>query len=165
MRRALADLPEFTPPEGILLKSFSPGDEKAWEEIIFESFGQRIDFNEFMEKDPVYKPERVLFLVVNGDRAATASAWRSEKYGANTGYLHMVGVSPKHQGKRFGYHISLAAMHKLKNEGCGEIALQTDDFRLAAIKTYLNLGFEPDLHFHESIRSRWDAIRSLVNHE
>ena len=35
--------------------------------------------------------------------------------------------------------------------------LWTDDWRLPAIKTYLNLGFEPDIE-HESHPERWRAV-------
>jgi len=39
--------------------------------------------------------------------------------------------------------------------------LETDDYRLPAIKTYLNLGFEP-LLVHENQRDRWRNILSAL---
>ncbi len=35
--------------------------------------------------------------------------------------------------------------------------LCTDDWRLPAVKTYLNLGFEPEI-IHESHPARWKAV-------
>ncbi|MDR3689213.1 MAG: hypothetical protein P4L46_07535, partial [Fimbriimonas sp.] len=47
--------------------------------------------------------------------------------------------------------------------GKRDIRLTTDDFRLAAIQTYLNLGFEPDM-WHESHPGRWAAILQELGH-
>jgi len=71
--------------------------------------------------------------------------------------LHMVGVAKKHTGKGLGFQVSLAALHQMAKEGSEFAVLQTDDFRLPAIKTYLKLGFKPVIVDENQIE-RWNAI-------
>ncbi|MBI3944816.1 MAG: GNAT family N-acetyltransferase [Armatimonadetes bacterium] len=160
MRRAsLEDLPEVALPPGYRIRSFRPGDEAHWATIISESFGgpagpQRFDM---MKDDAAFRPERVLFVECEEGPVGTASAWSRVKQGKDAGYLHMVGVRPAHAGKRLGYWVSLAALRQLAREGKRSALLHTDDFRLAAIKTYLRLGFEP-LLVSEEQPGRWRAV-------
>jgi mycothiol synthase len=68
-----------------------------------------------------------------------------------------VSASPDHQGKGLGYQVSLAALLFIKELGYAETFLHTDDIRLPAIKTYLKLGFEPEIT-HKSHPERWQAV-------
>ncbi|MBN1553669.1 MAG: GNAT family N-acetyltransferase [Phycisphaerae bacterium] len=144
-------------PKGYSLRSFRDGEETAWETIIAESFEQTIEFDTRMRSDPAFQPERILFITRGDTPVATASAWYMDKYGPDLGYIHMVGVLPSHQGKKLGYWVNLAALHYFAAENRKGAVLQTDDFRRAAIKTYIRLGFEPCL-VHENQRERWNQI-------
>ena len=161
MRRPdLHNLPAVHLPDGFHLRLFREGDERAWEIIIAESFHRELQPNEFenaIKSRPPFKPERVLFVVSNDVPVATATAWEEPKYGQEAGYLHMVGVRPGHQGKRLGYWVSVAVLHRFVVEGRKKAVLQTDDFRLPAVKTYLALGFEP-LLVDENQRQRWPDV-------
>jgi mycothiol synthase len=156
MRRGhLRDLPKIELPAGYSIRSFKDGDERFWDRIIQVTFETpSYDFNKVMKADPAFRPERVLFVTCGDEPVATASAWQVDRFGPVIGYLHMVGVSPEHQGKQLGYWVSLAVLHHFVAVGRMEAVLQTDDFRLAAIKTYLRMGFEPVL-IHENQRERW----------
>ena len=72
-----------------------------------------------------------------------------------------VSVSPDHQGRGLGYQVSLAALLFIRELGYRETFLHTDDVRLAAIKTYLKLGFRPHLT-HASHERRWKAVYSRL---
>ncbi|HHY83306.1 MAG TPA: hypothetical protein GX505_11630 [Clostridiales bacterium] len=50
----------------------------------------------------------------------------------------------------------------MKKEGWTSAVLETDDFRLPAIKTYFRLGFQPKFT-HESHPDRWDKISRLIS--
>ncbi len=74
----------------------------------------------------------------------------------------MVGARTHHMGKRLGYWVTLATLYHFVEEELTDAVLQTDDFRLPAIKTYLNLGFEP-LLVHENQPDRWrEVFRTLA---
>ena len=71
--------------------------------------------------------------------------------------LGWVSVSPEHQGQSLGYQVCLAVLHFAWEMGYPGIYLNTDDWRLPAIKTYLNLHFEPEM-IHDSHPLRWKAV-------
>jgi len=88
----------------------------------------------------------------------------------NSGTIHMVSVLDKAQGMGLGKILCQHAMHYLIINGCKEIVLTTDDHRLPAIKTYLNLGYVPvisGLHtgqpIDEDMIKRWKDVYSKLN--
>lgn len=157
----LNNLPDLCLPDGYSERSYREGDVQAWCQIISESFEESWDaarFKDYMLGDAAFRPERIRFLInAAGVPCATASAYRRHKYGPDSGYVHMVGVLSSEAGKRLGYAISLRVLQLFREEGCCDAVLQTDDFRLAAIKTYLNLGFQP-LLVEEGQRDRWEKV-------
>ncbi len=161
---SLSNLPAWSLPPGYEMRSLQPGDEQAWEQIIAASFGEQYHFKEFMEKEDQYEPEKVWFVVHNHRPVATASAWHINKYPEDTGCLHMVGILPEHAGKGLGKQVSLAALHKMKQEGRSKAMLNTNTFRLPAIKTYLNIGFTPHIIDDEHVE-RWRTAAEQLKDE
>lgn len=158
---SLLALPPVVLKEGYTSCTFRPGDEAAWERVIGESFGHRYLFTT-MTEDEQFRPERVFFICHEGIPVATASAWWRPQWGEDTGYLHMVGVLPNYAGQRLGYLVSLLAMHRLAEEKRTRAILETDDFRIPAIVSYLKLGFEPKL-VHPNQVERWKKIFTDLN--
>jgi mycothiol synthase len=160
LRPNLDDLPALAPPEGYWIRTYRPGDAANWALVLSESFGHEFTaeyFERQMKRDNAFRPERMFFVECADGVAASASAWYQPRWGKDTGYVHFVGTRPSHAGKRLGYWVSLATLHQFVREGRTCAQLQTDDFRLAAIKTYLRLGFQPRL-VHENQRERWRAL-------
>jgi mycothiol synthase len=163
VRESLEGLPALELPEGYRARSLEAGDEAAWERIIRASFAWEQPFDKGMAGDEAYKPERVWFVVdEHGVPIATASAWYRPQWSEDTGYLHMVGLMPEHAGKRLGYSVSLAALLHMVREGRTKAVLNTDDFRIPAIKTYFNLGFIPELADHDHLQ-RWTELSRVLN--
>lgn len=161
MDRNLKDIPD-TSLEGYHLRSYKPGDEVHWDKIIRESFGMDdISFDAHMRNDSEYRPERVIFLCCDDIPVATASGWFKDEHGLDTGYLHMVGVLKDHGGKGLGAIVSYGALSAMKDEGRTRVVLNTDDFRIPAIKTYLKMDFRPVMT-HESHARRWAHIFNRV---
>lgn len=157
LRDDLCELPYIALPAGYLIRTFRKGEQQAWERIIQQSFGSETSFAETMMADRCYLPQRVHFVCCGGQAVGTASAWVVPGWGARYGFLHYVGVTPRHQGKGLGFQVSLAALRSMRAENKTAAVLTTDDFRLAAIGTYLRLGFRP-LLVHENQRDRWRAV-------
>lgn len=162
MRRPhVRDLPAPAVPTGYELRSFQPGDEAGWNrlmDIAFERTPGQSDFAREMAADAPYRPERVkLILDDQGTVVATASSWLQEKFGPEAGTLHWVATDPAHGGKGLGTSVSVAAMHQGASEGRTHLMLLTDDFRIAALKTYLRLDFRPVIA-HRSHPRRWRKI-------
>lgn len=158
----LSKLPPLEPPEGYKIRSYQNGDSQHWSEIIaisFESQPERFNFDAIMRRDPAFHPDRIFFVTHDEKPVATASAYfRPDRINLG-GMIHYVGVVPGHKGKKLGYWVTLAALHRMIVDDFSTGWLNTDDFRLPAIKTYLNLGFEPFL-LQESQRERWRNVFS-----
>lgn len=148
---------DYCLPTDYSTRSFREGDAGAWESIIKDAFGQKIDFNKEMKADEAFKCQRIKFICHRHKPVATASAWYRPQWGENTGYLHMVARYSTYSHKHLGYYASKAALKHIKKEGRTDAVLETDDFRIPAIKIYLRLGFEP-LSVHENQKSRWQKI-------
>jgi mycothiol synthase len=104
---------------------------------------------------------KTLLLDSGGQPVATASARLLPERFPGSGYLHWVAVDPAHTGHRFGKYISLAILHEFVALGCDDAVLETQDHRLPAIKTYLNLGFLPE-YPDEAHRERWRLVGAAL---
>lgn len=159
-RPDLENLPEIQIPEGYSVRTYKPGDEVHWARIINASFGgERIAEDarkEIMDRKQ-FDPEGLFFVTHQEELVGAACAWREAQEEKKVGYLHMVGVVPEHQGHRLGKLISLCVLHFLRKHGFSEAMLDTDDGRLPALKTYLNLGFRP-VYRDDSHSGRWKAV-------
>ena len=161
VRPNLEDLPELVIPEGYGLRSYIKGDEIHWANIITDSFGgskrtAEDTRREIIERD-VFVPDGLFFTTYEDTPVGTACAWRQSVDETEVGYVHMVGVESKHTGYKLGKWVSLAVLYYFRDNGFVCSMLDTDDFRIPAIKTYLNLGFIP-LYVEDTQDSRWEQI-------
>ena len=78
------------------------------------------------------------------------------------GVLGWVMTHPDFRGHSLGKSVSVAAMHRLQKEGYRAFSLLTDDFRVAALKTYLSLGWKPWLYM-DDMEGRWRTIAEKLN--
>lgn len=153
-RENLCGLPAVTLPAGFSVRCFAPGDQAAWNRMVVDVWA--IDFDEKIMADAYFAPERVQFICHDDVPVATATAW----YQADdpcVGVVHMVASNPAYRGRGLGLQVTAAALHQMRADGKVAATLTTDDFRLAAIKTYLKLGFAP-LASGEGHAERWDAV-------
>ena len=156
IRESLAELPPLSVPPGYLIRTFRAGDENRWEQVVAASFETPRTFQAIMREDPSFRPERIFFGIFDGMAVATASAWYHPLWGSQYGYLHFVGVRPDHRGRGLGYWVSLAALYRFVEEQRSMAALETEAFRIPAIKTYLKLGFKPQVT--SDTRAVWRSI-------
>jgi len=161
MRRPdLAGLPPVEMPEGYALRAYRPGDEEAWAAIM--NTGIRLGSGDWTAElcrekltgRPQFDPAGLFLATFGGQPVGSACAWVKQPEEAQVGELHMVCVLPEHRGRRLGYWLSLAALRRFAERGFREVGLSTDDFRLAAVRTYLDLGFQPE-HTHPGDAERW----------
>lgn len=156
-RNSLEDLPEQRIPHGLTLRTFLPDDIRGWVKLMTGAIGAWDEDSarrEFLG-DPAVAPDGIFFLVRGDEYLATATD--KQLPSADIGYLHMVAVAPSQRGKRLGRCVSLAALHHMRARGCLRAILDTDDYRLPAIRTYFGLGFLPDLLEADHVE-RWQRI-------
>ncbi|MBE6585480.1 MAG: GNAT family N-acetyltransferase [Ruminococcaceae bacterium] len=159
-------------PEGYRYEYFTGSTEEIWDWIIICRHGLLPPdagedcFKSTILEYPDLVPEKDLFFVVdlNGCRVATsASVCHQNK----EGYLHMVAALPGYRGQGIGHAMLSHALCMMEERGCTHAVLTTDDFRLPAIKTYLDAGFRPVL-YHDpdsDMRARWDGVIAALGYE
>ena len=88
------------------------------------------------------------------------------KHGEDQGYIHMVAAHPDSRGKGIGHAMLAKTLSMLEERNMKVIELRTDDWRLAAVKTYLDAGFLPVLlNDPESDHAaRWDKVREALSY-
>lgn len=146
-------------PDGYQLRTFLDGDESSAAETLMASFEDANLNADWVLKELGHHPDIwAMFVVLHGGKVvATASSKRLPDL-PSRGYVHYVGTHPDHGGKALGLAVTLATLHEFVRHGCTEAILDTDDFRIPAIKTYLRLGFEPLLN-DETHAERWAKVR------
>jgi len=104
----------------------------------------------------------IFFLVekATGRLAATAMANKlSETKPEDGGELGWVGVDPDFRGKKLAAVICSAVLDHYRKAGYKRVKLYTDAFRIPAVKTYLNIGFQPVIaDGDESAEKRWNTV-------
>ncbi len=166
MRRdGLSGLPEQRALDGYGLRPYREGDEQAWLSLLGASdFGDwnraRLDRMLQDENDPLPR-ESIWFATLDDQPIAAANAYAYKDATGTFSKLGWVCAAPEHRGHGLAYVVSLAVMQYARNAGHCYMFLNTEDFRLAAIKTYLRLGFKPVI-LDESQEPRWSQIKREI---
>jgi len=150
-------------PDDYILRLMWPEDTAAVAAVLDRAFADEA-WDAARVADTLNEQQGVkqtLVVDFRGKPTATASARLRPDRFPGSGYLHWVAVDPDHQGKRLGFFVSLAALHAFETMGCADALLETQDHRLAAIQTYLTLGFLPQ-YPDETHRPRWEAVHTAL---
>lgn len=155
----MSHLPEIVMPDGYTLRTYLPGDEEAWAQIMNTGIGEWTaeKTREELTSQPQFIAEGLFFVVKDGVPVGSACAWRKTADETQHGYLHMVCVLPEYRGKQLGYILTLAVLQYFRDHGYADVCLDTDDWRVPAIRAYLRLGFVPH-YYDDSHRERWKVI-------
>lgn len=113
---------------------------------------------------PQFDPEDCYFVTAGGIPVGSATAWLRRSDEREIGYIHMVAVVPEHRGHRLGYWATLATLHRFRERELRAAMLDTDDFRLSAIRAYLDLGFQPEQR-HPSHPERWAVVLAKLREQ
>lgn len=164
IRHGFDNLPPVVIPEGCSIRTFRPGDEKVWGEIMDTGVGtnwtvERVTAD--LTSRPQFDPQGLFFVERDGQTIGSACAWKPSAEEAEEGVVHMVCVLPKARGLNLGYTVTLAVLHYFRDHGFSFATLNTDDFRVPAVKAYLRLGFEP-VYVDGSHHERWEKLFELI---
>jgi len=152
--------PEVHVPTGYALRCYRDDDLPSYRRLL-----QAVDFGSAEEGWLHTMLDRMLpegFFVIehlaSHEIVATAMAthWPLDEhpYGAELGW---VASHPEHKGKRLGQAVSAAATRRMLQAGFRNIYIRTDDWRLAALKVYLEMGYRP-FPFAAGMAARWEKV-------
>ncbi len=158
--------PEDTVPEGFFVRQFRPGEERIWVEInkcgIFGPVVGMDGWENSVRKIAGLVPERdILFATLTDDVpvAMLAAYVRDDGLGA----IHMVSAKESVRRRGIGKALLSAGMKRLREaEPSPSITrLSTDDWRLPAIKCYLDAGFHP-VDVSKDMPGRWRKVLATL---
>jgi mycothiol synthase len=169
----LDDLPSL--PEAIAalppeygFRTYKPGDEDAWAAIMNTGEMNHWDAARTREKLtavpwPQFDPDGLFMITYGPDEqpVGSACAWLADPAEKETGILHMVCVLPEHRGHNLSYSLCLAVLHRFRDRGFRAVRLNTGDWRLGAVKTYLKLGFQPLINTPEQPAAWQEVVKTL----
>jgi mycothiol synthase len=78
------------------------------------------------------------------------------------GRIDWLAAAQEHQGRGLGFIVAAAATNRLIEINYRNIYVTTDDHRLPAIKTFIKLGFIPDL-YRKDMFARWKNVCRLLS--
>ena len=157
-------LAELTLPEGYAYSHFAEAtrerDIRDWNASICtwassdESDEERFR-REIYNYSDITPEEDVWFLDYRGEHIGTATSFVHKSTGA--GDMHWVGIKAEYRGRGLAKYLSYIVQKTLRDRGVPYISLTTDEWRGAAVKSYLTAGFLP-VEYAEGMVSRWEAV-------
>ena len=161
IRHSLENLPTLQCPDGYYIRTYRQGDEAYWARIMDRVFVDQGRTAQDTYADVIsqsnFDPDGFCFVIHKDVPIGTACAWKKSLRGKSIGYIDMLAVLPEHTGHRLGKWLTVFLLHYFKTQSMVSVMLDTDDFRLPAIKNYLNLGFVP-VYAGENHLRRWQSI-------
>ena len=156
----LSHPPVATMPAGYTLRLYRRGDEPGFYKVM-ELAGWPGWDDEKLRPWMARIPPASWFMAVydeSGEIVASAMGLHDHSdahpFGGELGW---VAADPAHAGKGLGMAVSAAVTARLIAAGYHNIHLYTEHWRLAALKTYLKLGYVPFLYRPEMLE-RWRTI-------
>ncbi len=161
IRCNLENLPVLQCSNGYRIRAYRKGDEAHWARIMDIAFVDQgrtaQDTYTNVINQPDFDPNGFFFAIYEDLPIGTACAWKRCFRGEKVGYIDMLAVLPEHTGHKLGKWLTLFLLHYFKAQHLTSVVLDTDDFRLPAIKNYLNLEFVP-ISIRENHTLRWHDV-------
>lgn len=152
-------------PDGYLLRTYSPGDEAGFYQVMTQAGFTGWDDERLRPWLPRIVPESWYFIMEDATNTIVATAMGLDDptdFHPQGGELGWVAANPAHAGKSLGRIVSSAVTARLIAAGYSQIHLYSEDWRPAALKTYLRMGYLPYLYMPEMLE-RWRVICEQVN--
>ena len=170
MTRFAGPVKEKALPDGYFFRLFDGSEREIDEWVRLCNFGlmegsTRDTFFETVGNFENVVATRDCFFVIDpeGKYIASSTAVATPD---GVGLVHMVASDPAARGKGIGHAMLAHTLSMLEERGMRRVDLRTDDWRLAAVKTYLDAGFLPVLldDPESDHAARWDKVRADLSY-
>lgn len=154
-------------PEGYSFSNFNPEtDIHAWAECLrngrlITDYTDEEGYEATITRiDDICPEEDIWFLDYKGEHIGTVCAFVFKD--RKIGDMHMVGIREDFRGRGLAKFLSYITLKHLSTKDIKFISLTTDEFRKAAVKSYLSAGFLP-VEYDYGMQKRWKAILREYN--
>ncbi|MBR3955578.1 MAG: GNAT family N-acetyltransferase [Clostridia bacterium] len=153
-------------PEGYTISAYeTEADKMAWVEcckkgLVADDADESVFDGCIKDHDDTVLERDCLFLNHNGERVGTLTATFHPE--TQTGDFHMVGIRADYRGKGLGKYLNAYAAKKMDDAGAKWSVLTTDEWRVAAVKSYISAGFRP-VFYDENMPERWEIMLDVLN--
>lgn len=150
--------------EGYRLRQYnSPDKDKYFKLLEISEMGQcPLEYWEkYILPDGFFVVEHIQTGDIVGACFASHQSRERHKFAGNLGWL---AVDPGHRGNKIGALLVNSVVNRLQKAGYKRIYLETHDFRLPALKIYIDAGWVPFFYAEEMI-PRWQAIYDKLGKE
>lgn len=153
----LASPPSIVVPHGYTLRQYKPADQKAYFNLLAAADMFACDLNHW-EKHIL---PGGFFVIEHDESGALVATCMASHYPAprhpRAGNFGWLAADPAHKGRQLGRAVAVAVTARLIAGGYRRMYLETHDFRLAALKVYLAMGWVP-LLYQEDMHTRWKFV-------
>jgi len=158
----LVEVPSI--PDGYALRELRSGDEVPYDDLFHLAFADEDRFQETIART-LPGGFFVVEHLASHELVASCVAMRgSSSPRHKAGQLGWLVTDPSHTRKGLGTIVSASVTNRLVAEGCERPFLGTEDFRIAAILIYLNLGWRPHI-YRDDMEPRWRSIYARLGRE
>lgn len=157
--------PPIVVPPAYSLRTYRPGDETRFYEVMDLAGWPGWDDERLRPWKARILPAGWFMAVheASAQIAATAMCLHSHEddhpFGAELGW---VAGDPAHKGRGLGRAVCAAATARMIDIGYRSIHLYTEDWRPAALRIYLTIGYVPYL-YTPAMLERWQAVCAEIN--
>ncbi len=154
--------PEIRVTAGYTLRQYNTSDKEAHARLMTAA-GMGYCSLKYWEQHIL--PDGFFLLESDRDHVVVAACFASHHHSARhprAGNLGWLAVDPAYRGHGLGRTVAAAVTTRLIRAGYRDIYLDTQDFRLAAIKLYLSMGWQPML-YNDKMLDRWRAIYNKLD--
>jgi len=158
-RPAGLPLPNIASPAGFHIRGMREGEQTCWSNICLGEFDIDVPSLEWFMTKMHDQPMSEIFFICNAEDepvgTATAQMLKGEPF------LHYIAVHRDWRGRGLAKPLMshvLARHAELGRAGC---YLTTDDFRLPAINSYLQFGWQPVM-WSDDAQQRWEKINEQL---
>jgi mycothiol synthase len=153
--------------EGYALREATVDDNAALAELLTAAFPELDAWTPHIVADRLTAApdvDAVYVITHQGVPVATASSRHDHDRFPGSGYVHWVGVLPGHNGKQLGSALMDQMLVDFRARGYQDAVLETDDFRLPAVRIYLRHGYVPVTENvkGENHLAHWSAVLPQV---
>jgi len=150
--------------DGYVLRQLRSGDEVPYDDLFHLAFADEGRFQETIKRT-LSGGFFVVEHLASRELVASCVAMRgSSSPRHKAGQLGWLVTDPSHTRKGLGTIVSASVTNRLVAEGYERPFLGTEDFRIAAILIYLNLGWRPHI-YRDDMEPRWRSIYARLGRE